>query len=334
MTVRQIVIDSAGHAALLVDGRLEDLLMAQTDTLPRPGEIIWSKVDRMVPSSGGAFVKLSADHMGFLREIKGLKQGGGVLVQISSYADPGKAMPVSRRVLFKSSLAIRTPEAPGINVSRQIRDPEERARLTAIAEQIAGEGTGLILRSAAAGADEASVAEAIREVLADETEVAKFVSNPPPAKAPRLTSAGIAVRDWAGEIIETTDAFEHLGISEQIQALASAEAPLPSGGSMVVEATRALVAVDVNTGANFSPGAAMTANIEAARELPRQLRLRGFGGQIVVDFAPLKKMHRKKIEETLRAAFKACPVDTTLAGWTPLGNFELSRKRERRPLTL
>ena len=77
----------------------------------------------------------------------------------------------------------------------------------------------------------------------------------------------------------------------------------------------------------------MTANIEAARELPRQLRLRGLGGQITVDFAPLKKMHRKKIEETLKAAFRRDPIATTLAGWTPLGNFELQRKRERRPLT-
>ena len=77
----------------------------------------------------------------------------------------------------------------------------------------------------------------------------------------------------------------------------------------------------------------MTTNIEAVRELPRQLRLRGLGGQVIIDFAPLKKMHRRKIDETLKTAFRRDPIATTLAGWTPLGNFEMQRKRERRPLS-
>jgi Ribonuclease G/E len=54
---------------------------------------------------------------------------------------------------------------------------------------------------------------------------------------------------------------------------------------------------------------------------------------VIVDFAPLKKTDRKRVEEALRAAFRKDPIETTLAGWTPLGNFELQRKRERRPLT-
>ena len=129
------------------------------------------------------------------------------------------------------------------------------------------------------------------------------------------------------------DPFDHFGVWDEIERLKSPRADFPSGGWMAIEATRAMVTVDVNTGDQFSAGAAMTANIEAARELPRQLRLRGLGGQVIVDFAPLKKMHRKRIEETLKAAFRRDPVATTLAGWTPLGNFELQRKRERRPLS-
>ncbi len=102
---------------------------------------------------------------------------------------------------------------------------------------------------------------------------------------------------------------------------------------MAVEATRAMVTVDVNTAGEFGGGASLTANLEAARDLPRQLRLRGLGGQIIVDFAPLRKTDRKRIEEALKAAFRRDPVETSLAGWTPLGNFELQRKRERRPLS-
>ena len=129
------------------------------------------------------------------------------------------------------------------------------------------------------------------------------------------------------------DPFDHFGVWDEIERLRQPHVDLPSGGTMHVEATRAMITVDVNTGDQFAGGAGMTASIEAARELPRQLRLRGLGGQVIVDFAPIKKMHRKKIEEVLKAAFRKDPVPTTLAGWTPLGNFELQRKRERRPLS-
>ena len=135
------------------------------------------------------------------------------------------------------------------------------------------------------------------------------------------------------DLVFDDNPFDHFGVWDEIDRLRSPRADLPSGGWMAIEATRAMVTVDVNTGDGFGSGDAMTANIEAARELPRQLRLRGLGGQVIIDFAPLKKQHRKKIEETLKTAFRRCPIDTTLAGWTPLGNFELQRKRDRRPLS-
>jgi len=128
------------------------------------------------------------------------------------------------------------------------------------------------------------------------------------------------------------DPFDHYGIWDEIERLKSLRVDLPSGGGMAVEPTRAMVTVDVKTAGEFSGGAALTANLEAARELPRQLRLRGHGGQVVVDFAPLPKKDRRRIEDALKTSFRLDPVETTLAGWTPLGNFELQRKRERRAL--
>ena len=74
---------------------------------------------------------------------------------------------------------------------------------------------------------------------------------------------------------------------------------------MMIEPTRALVAVDVNTGADTSPAASLKANIAAARDLPRQLRLRGLGGQVVVDFAPMPKRDRAILDQVMKAAFKA-----------------------------
>lgn len=128
------------------------------------------------------------------------------------------------------------------------------------------------------------------------------------------------------------DALDRLGVRDEVERMRDARVDLPSGGWIAVEATRAMVTVDVNTGSGFSPGAALAANIEAARELPRQLRLRGLGGQIAIDFAPLRKQNRRRVEEALKSALRSDPVETTLAGWTPLGHLELQRKRERPPL--
>lgn len=327
----QVLIDAAGHAALVRDGQLEDVLPATKDA-PQPGDLFWAKVDRKVAAMGGSFLRLTGMDQGFLKETKGLQDGKGALVQVSGHAEPGKAVPVSLRILIKSRHVILTPEAEGVNVSRQIRG-DERDRLTAIAEPLLA-GHGAILRSAASGAAEDDIAADVQLVLDRWARVQEVVRGAPPAVALKLTAGDVARAEWGGPVREGKDLFEKSGILDELQRVSLPDYPLPSGGSITVEATRALVAVDVNTGPKFSPGAAMTANIEACRELPRQLRLRGLGGQIIVDFAPLKKMHRKKIEEELKRAFRQCPVETQFVGWSALGLAELSRKRERRPLTL
>jgi hypothetical protein len=68
------------------------------------------------------------------------------------------------------------------------------------------------------------------------------------------------------------------------------------------------------------------------RDLPRALRLRGLGGQIAVDLAPLMKKDRRQAEQVAKAALKADPVETTFVGWTPLGHVEMQRRRERVPI--
>ena len=117
-------------AALLVDGRLEDLLI--DGSAPRPGTIYRAVADRPVKGQGGMFLR-TPDGSAFLRQVKGLAPGRPILVQVTGHAEPGKAIPVTARVLFKSRYAIVTPEAPGLNISRSIRDGEERVRLHEIA---------------------------------------------------------------------------------------------------------------------------------------------------------------------------------------------------------
>ncbi|MEP2184750.1 ribonuclease E/G, partial [Roseibium sp.] len=116
---------------------------------------------------------------------------------------------------------------------------------------------------------------------------------------------------------------------EELDRVSSSQVSLGGGASIFVEPTRALVAVDVNTGSDASLAAGVKANMACAKALPRALRLRGLGGQITLDLAPMPKKDRRTFESALRAAFRADDVDTTLVGWTPLGHYELQRKRAR-----
>lgn len=323
----------ATGAALMVDGRLEDLMLDTGDPLGL-GAVCLAKVDRLVPAMGGAFLRLTAQATGFLREARGVREGQVLPVQVNGQAEPGKALPVTARVLFKERLLILTPGAPGINVSRLIREADERARLEALAVDLTAAraldpGCGVILRSAALGAEGGALARDLDRAMAG---LAALATATPGLVLPAPDAARFALREWEGAVEQGAGVFDHFGIPEELDRLRQVEVPLRSGGAMAIESTRAMVAVDVNTSAEFGGGSAITANIEAARELPRQLRLRGLGGQIVVDFAPLKKTERKRIEDTLKSAFARDPVETTLAGWTPMGNFEIQRKRERRPL--
>jgi ribonuclease G len=122
-------------------------------------------------------------------------------------------------------------------------------------------------------------------------------------------------------------------VLEAVDAVLSPLAcPCQGGASAFVEPTRALVAVDVNTGGDMSLAAGLKANIALARDLPRQLRLRGLGGQIVLDLAPMPKKERRGFETVLNREFRQDGAEVVLAGWTPLGHFEIQKKRDRRPL--
>lgn len=328
--------DGRAAAALMVDGRLEDLVIDPKGESPlQPGAILRGVVDRLVKGQGGVFVKLPGGS-GFLRQVSGLAPGQRVIVQVSGVAEPGKAVPVTLRVLFKSQLAIATPGAPGINISRRIRDEEVRQDLQDLADEAmkgAPATLGLIIRSAAEAAGEDAVAEDILSVKELATAVMADLSGEPELLVDAPDAHELAWREWTDpapdEVVEGEGAFERSGVLDAIDDLRSIVAELPAGGSMVLETTRALVAVDINTGPDTSLAAGLKANIAAARDLPRQLRLRGLGGQIVVDFAPMPKKDRGTLEQVLRAAFKGEAAESTLAGWTPLGNFELQRKRDR-----
>lgn len=337
-------------AALVVDGRLEDLVLAPRHDRPKPlaGTPVTARVTRKLPKSG-AFCEIEGGGEGYLRAPGALREGERFEGEVLSLPEPGKALTLTSRRLLKGPRVILTPGAPGINVSKKIGNPAERDRLEAAARAALGSGEGgpgAILRTAArgatveaikreiaalqAGAADDPLTAALRDWLlpAPDTILAPAVRAKAWLAAPKsLFGEEAAVRALSAE----SDAFAVAGVWEALEALRGPEADLGSGRA-TFEATRALVAVDIDTGADHSPAAALKANLAAARDLPRQLRLRGLGGKVVVDFAPIPKGQRRVLEEALAKAFRADPIETSLVGWTTLGLFEIQRKRERWPL--
>ncbi len=333
--------DGRRAAALMVDGKLADVFVDAPDAWgpAQPGAIYLAKLGRPMKGQGGAIVDLGDGKTGFLRESKGLAPGIPLLVQVSGVVEPGKAPPVTRRVLFKSRYAIVTPGSKGINVSRRVRDDDvaDAAREAGHAAMDgAAEDLGLILRSSVASADP----QAIHDDAAEMRQLAEAIlaeSGPAPQLLMDAPDAHLlAWRDWAepapDHLDDSPGAFERLSVWEALSEALTPRVALQGGADMYVEPTRALVAVDVNTRGDTSPAAGLKANVAAFRALPGALRLRGLAGQVTVDPAPFPKKERSQLEQVMRGAIRQDGGEITLAGWSPLGHLELQRKRDRHPL--
>lgn len=335
MKGRTIILDQFNDraaAALIVDGKLHDFLVE--GDAPPPGTIYRARADRPVKGQGGMFLS-TPDGSAFLRQVKGLAPGAMLLVQVTGYAEPGKAIPVTAKLLFKSRFAIVTPDAPGLNISRSIRDEDERDRLLEIAHDEMGDSRfGLILRSSCDGADATAIAEDITAMRAVADQVAQDSGSTPELLIEGDGPHVLAWREWTdpADVVTDPGGFDTHDVLDALQVVLGTAEPLSGGGFLYIEPTRALVAVDVNTGNDASLAAGVKANMACARALPRALRVRGLGGQITLDLAPMPKKDRRAFETTLRAAFRADSEETALVGWTPLGHYELQRKRSRLPL--
>ena len=128
--------------------------------------------------------------------------------------------------------------------------------------------------------------------------------------------------------------FHHYGLEEEIEKVFQREVPLKGGGSLVIEPTEALVAIDVNSGTykkEKDPELAATkVNLEAAAEVARQLRLRDLGGVVVIDFIDMKEeKNRRAVERALAEAVKRDRARTRILRTSRFGLVEMTRQRMR-----
>lgn len=340
---RIVVLDEVNGkpaAALLVNGQIHDLLIEADNNLPKPEAIYRGRTTLPMKGQNGIILDIGNGQKAFLRNAKGIPQGTQMTVQVATHAEIGKATPVVNKLIFKSRYCIVTPDAPGLNIARSIKDDEERDRLLEIVHEVSTNRSneyGLIIRSSAMDIDADAISDDINAMYDLADNVMSQTSGDPALIMPAPTAEMKAWRDWVNpdpdEVIKEINSFETMGIWDHIEKLKHSKSKLPNGASMIIEPTSAFVAVDVNTGNDFSLSAGLKANLAVAKELPNQLSLRGLGGQIIIDFAPSPKKDRKLIETALNSSFRKGKIDTVVVGWTTLGNFELQRKRERIPLS-
>ncbi|MCY3813658.1 MAG: Rne/Rng family ribonuclease [Gammaproteobacteria bacterium] len=141
-------------------------------------------------------------------------------------------------------------------------------------------------------------------------------------------------RDKVVHYRSTQPLFDAFGVEAAVEAILDPRAELPSGGQLVIEHTEAMTTIDVDSGTALDSASradtALVTNLEAARAIPRQLRLRNIGGIVVVDFISMvSDEHRDIVHRTLLEAAKGDPARFTASGFSDLGLVEISRRRIR-----
>ncbi|HET7235477.1 MAG TPA: Rne/Rng family ribonuclease [Actinomycetota bacterium] len=296
-----------------------------------------------------------------------LKSGQSVLVQVTKDPIGGKGARLTAQISLPGRYLVLAPDSNVSGISRRLPDAERR-RLKAIFKNVKPDRHGLIVRTAAEGASEEALTadlqrllgewegiekrskrskapaviyeepeltvrvvrdlftdEEYRELVTDSPRVYGLVTDYLKGVAPDLLAK---VRLHEGPL----PAFEEFHVVEQIHKGLDRKVWLPSGGYLVIDRTEALTVIDVNTGkavgkTNLEETVVNT-NLEAAREVARQLRLRDIGGMIVIDFIDmLLEQNKKNVIEAVKEALAQDKSRSQVFDISPLGLLEVTRKR-------
>ncbi|MDP5063138.1 MAG: ribonuclease E/G [Haliea sp.] len=302
-----------------------------------------------------------------------LKLGESLLVQVSRDATGAKKAQLSAAVNLPGPHWVLVAGKPRSGVSRRITDAAIRRRLGSLAAAITQDlrlaGATFVARTAAAEAPDAllrdeahRLAEAWnalhgfprysgepRLLLAELPFAQRVIRDLGRALPERIsvdTSADFAaLHAWCTEhrpavlpslehYVGIRPLFAARGVDAAISALLRPQVSLPSGGSLVIEHTAAMTTVDVNSGSDtHSERAQLTANLEAVQALPRQLRLRGVGGMIAVDFISLSDASQwRELVAALQQSVLDDPAMSRVHRVDRLGVVLLTRKQRGLPL--
>ncbi len=335
---------------------LVELDIQPCDEVAFSGAILEGRVRRVVPALSAAFVDLGTGPDGFLPfgGAGAPAEGARLTLQVTRPAHGDKGPTLTRSLTLVGHRLALSTDAQEIQLSKRIGDAAERARLTTWAE---GAGISFTIRARAANADVALLEAEAADLLARRDAVAGGGGDPGEDRVARLLREAAPddeivfdqiddlsrARAWCRKSSPASEARLHhrtgplLDIEAEIEAALAREVALPCGGRLIVEPTRALTAIDVDSagadGAGARGATARRVNLEAAREIPRQLRLRAIAGLVVVDFLnPGGQKARQTVLSALEAGLARDPTPTRHAGFSRLGLVEIARTRNRPPL--
>jgi len=296
-----------------------------------------------------------------------LKNGQSVMVQVTKDPMGGKGARLTAQISMPGRFLVFVPNANISGISRRLPD-EERRRLKTIMKKVRPEGHGVIVRTAAEGASEEALTADLQRLVREWDDIQKQSKRAKaPAglyEEPELTVRVVRdlftdeefkelatdsprvyekvlsyVHDVAPDLEPKVHlhqgrlpAFEEYRIVEQIHKALDKKVWLPSGGYLFIERTEAMTIIDVNTGKSVGKtnleATVTNTNLEAAREVARQLRLRDIGGIIVIDFIDmLLEKNKTQVETAMKEALAVDKTRSQVFEIGPLGLMQVTRKR-------
>jgi ribonuclease E len=298
------------------------------------------------------------------------RRGDEVLVQVIKEGIGSKGPTLSTYISIPGRYLVLMPALGRVGVSRKIEDEQQRRVLRqTLLELNPPKGLGFIVRTAGQERSRRELSRDMAYLLRLWKVLVKRVKNTPSPVGIYEESDMIirTIRDIFSEDIDTIlvddkDAFERAkeflqlvmpryvnrlklydsreplfykyNLEREIARIQQRVVPLKGGGSIVIDSTEALVAIDVNSGNFRSDGSAednaFQLNMSASKEIARQLRLRDLGGVIVNDFIDMRReTHRRKVERSLRDSMRRDRARTKILRTSPFGLIEMTRQRIR-----
>ncbi|XXF62457.1 Rne/Rng family ribonuclease [Thermoanaerobacterium thermosaccharolyticum] len=294
-----------------------------------------------------------------------IKPGQDIIVQVSKDSIGLKNPKVTTNISLPGKYVVLLPETDYIGISHRIEDEKKRLELLNIAKRVKPDNLGIIIRTAAQNVNEVEFEKDILDLcyLYDEIMKKYKYANSPELIYEEENFIVKYIRDLSSfmvdEIVindveqyektldyikkqgqnisikyEEGDLISLYGIEKQVERLLGKKVWLKSGGFIIIDKTEALTVIDVNTGKYVGKSSLqetiLKTNIEAAKEIALQLRLRDIGGIIVIDFIDMdNESDRQKLLSVFEESLKSDRSKCSVLGFTHLGLVEMTRKRVR-----
>jgi len=298
-----------------------------------------------------------------------LQKGDDIIVQVTKEPVGKKGVRVTTEVSLAGRFLVLLPFDGKVGVSKKLTNFREKRRLRRIVRSILPEGFGAIIRTVAEGKEEQDIKNDLESLINTWHEIEKTVKQerPPAILYKDMATTSSVIRDlfsnevehivvdnkklfrdirayvkWTSPSLldkidlfkEREPIFDKYGVEKEIATALSRKVWLKSGGYIIIDPTEAMVVIDVNSGRYAAKREqelnSLRTNLEAAREVVRQLRLRDMGGIIVIDFIDLEDdRNKKKVYDELRKEFRRDRAKVTVLPMTEFGLVQITRQRIR-----